>query len=863
MKKKIKMHMVGNAHLDPAWLWKWEEGYQETLSTCQAAVDRLKEYPEFVFIRGEAWVYKCVEDISPELFAEIKKYMRAGRWFAVNGWWVQSDGNIPCGEAFVRQALYGKKYFREKFGVDVNVGWCVDTFGQNAGLPQILKKSGYEYYVFKKPREIEKHLPASVFRWQGADGSEVLAFRVPSWAHGSYGIHIEDLGEHIRCNIDAVPEALEDGMCLFGVGNHGGGPTKKQIEYILKHRHFSDSCKLIFSHPQAYFDSIKRRRNALPVVRGELWYSSIGCYANHSGLKKLNRQCEHLLIAAERWATVAATLLNLKKGGTEIEDCWKLILLNQFHDIITCTCKEDVANDALEAYGQARQTARGITNKYIRLFAKNIDTRGPGIPFVVFNFSCWDRDEAVAIMPYLGIKWPEDHEILDEEGGPVESQIIPLDMALNGKRWLFKASVPALGYRVYRVVDRKEFSLSGRGGQPCPTERDGMHALLPARIAARNASGGGKALPAGQGCPALPKDESANMKLSVKKYSLENEFWRLHIDPATGWIDSLYDKTNKLETIAGAANVPVAIEDKSDTWAHHVNGYRGTKEKIKAESITLKEKGNLRSIINTRSSYKTSLVSTDVILYAGLDLIEFNVLVDWREKNTVLKLGFGAKVTDPCAVYQAPYGHIIRPCDGNEYPGQSWADLRGSVRLKGRATLYGLAVINDAKYSYSAEGNNLYVTVLRSPPYAYYEPFEIKDADYPFMDQGKQSFRFFLKPHLASAAANYDLTRLAEEVNMPLLVTPESVHDGKYPALHGFIEVTASTTSADIIKFAEHGKALIVRLHETCGKSDQAGVDLKFAGKSCKVKMAPNEIKTLRFDLSGRNSVSKTNLIEK
>jgi len=836
MKKKIKMHMVGNAHLDPAWLWKWEEGYQETLATCQAAVDRLREYPEFVFVRGEAWVYKCVEDISPELFAEIKKYIKTGRWFVVNGWWVQPDGNLPCGEAFVRQALYGKKYFMEKFGVDVNIGYCVDTFGQNAGLPQILKKCGYDCYVFKKPLEKDMHLPSSVFRWRGADGSEVLAFRVPSWAQGSYGIHIEDLGEHIKCNMDAVPKPLEDGMCLFGVGNHGGGPTKKQIEYILKHKHFSDSCELVFSHPKAYFDSIEKRKNKLPVVTGELWYSSIGCYANHSGLKKINRQCEHLLIAAERWATVAGTLLKIRGSDPEIEACWKRILLNQFHDIIPCTCKEDVADDALDAFGQARQAARGVINKYVRLFAKNIDTRGDGIAFIVFNFSFWDRTEAVPIMPYLGIKWPEDHEILDEQGKVVESQVIPLDMALNGKRWLFKASVPAMGYRVYRVVNRNALA---RAGQPCPTEQCG-----------------------GTGCPALPKFKSPDI-LKTGKCSIENKFWRLRVNPATGWIKSLYDKTNNLETIGSAANVPVVIKDKSDTWAHHVKGYTGKKEEIKAESVTVKEDGKLRSIINVRSRHNNSTISSDIILYAWSDLVEIRMIVDWREKNTVLKLGFGAKVAKPQAVYQIPYGHIIRPCDGNEYPGQCWVDLRGTAVMKGRGVPYGLAVINDAKYSYSAENNVLYLTVLRSPAYAYYEPFGIKDSDYPYMDQGKQSFRFFLRPHPVVAKTNYELARLAEEINMPLYLTPESVHEGKYPALNGLVKIKSATTAACIMKLSEDGRALILRLHETCGKRDRVRIFLKLINKRHEVKMAPCEIKTVRFELKNTKIVSETNLIEK
>jgi len=222
--------MVGNAHIDPAWLWRWQEGFSEVLASCRSALDRMNETPGFIFCRSSSITYKWIEQTDPEMFEEIRRRVAEGRWIIVNGWIEQPDCNIPSGESFVRQSLYGKRYFLDKFGVDVNIGYNVDSFGHSAGLPQILAKSGFKYYIFFRPGAREKTIPENIFWWEGPDGSRVLAVRPPRYYCTFVGE--DDMDEHIEIARDWRPEGLTNAICFYGVGNHGGGPTKRNLEFI-------------------------------------------------------------------------------------------------------------------------------------------------------------------------------------------------------------------------------------------------------------------------------------------------------------------------------------------------------------------------------------------------------------------------------------------------------------------------------------------------------------------------------------------------------------------------------------------------------------------------------------------------------
>ncbi|HOK29018.1 MAG TPA: alpha-mannosidase, partial [bacterium] len=291
MSKKFNLHMIGNAHIDPVWLWKWEEGLETTRATFKSAIDRLEEYPEFVFTASSACLYRWIEETDPELFEKIREKVKEGRWCITGGWWIEPDCNIPSGEALARQGLYGQKYFEEKFGVKAKVGYNPDSFGHNWMIPQILKKMGIDYYVFMRPGPHEKELPGDIFYWESPDGSKVLTYRIP-FSYATWG---KDVEKQVRKVAEKLDENISSLMCFYGVGDHGGGPTRENIENIIELNRREDIPELIFSSPDRYFERLVSEKREFPVVKDDLQHHASGCYSVLSWIKKTNRKLEHLL----------------------------------------------------------------------------------------------------------------------------------------------------------------------------------------------------------------------------------------------------------------------------------------------------------------------------------------------------------------------------------------------------------------------------------------------------------------------------------------------------------------------------------------------------------------------------------------
>jgi alpha-mannosidase len=257
------VHMIGNAHIDPVWLWRWQSGADEALATMASAADRCDKYSEFIFTRGEAWVYQQVEKVRPDLFARIRKLVERGQWHITGGQFVQPDLNLPTEVGLRRQVVHGQRYFRDRFGVTPTVGYNVDSFGHTASLPDILAGYGYTGYVFRRPEQHQVALPANTFVWQGISGGELVAFRI----NPGYVANFAELTGQVEIAIENADPELAHTMCFYGVGNHGGGPSKAMIEWILAHRRGFAGHELIFSTPQAFMDAIADKRDRLRGCR--------------------------------------------------------------------------------------------------------------------------------------------------------------------------------------------------------------------------------------------------------------------------------------------------------------------------------------------------------------------------------------------------------------------------------------------------------------------------------------------------------------------------------------------------------------------------------------------------------------------
>ncbi len=295
----MKVHLILNSHLDPVWLWRRSQGIDEVLGTARTACDLLELYPEIVITRGEMWFYEILETCDPSLFERVKSHVKSGRWQVVGGWYVQPDCNLTGAHIFEKHGEFGRRYFEDRFGLHVRTAFHVDSFGHTATLPDFLKKSGFENYVMMRPCEAEMHLPGNTFLWESPSGSRIRTFRISR----SYCTTGKDTETNLRANLDA---ALADAnpeighvMCFIGVGNHGGGPAKREIEWLNAHLHYRENVELVYSSPDRYFEEVAASGAELPVVNTELQHHAIGCYTAVSRIKREVRRTEQLLHQAD------------------------------------------------------------------------------------------------------------------------------------------------------------------------------------------------------------------------------------------------------------------------------------------------------------------------------------------------------------------------------------------------------------------------------------------------------------------------------------------------------------------------------------------------------------------------------------
>ena len=810
MSEQRTLHMIGNAHIDPVWLWQWPEGYQEVRATFASAIERMAEYPEFVFTCDSVLYLAWVEEHDPDLFAEIGKRIAEGRWQVVGGWWIEPDCNLPGGESFVRQALYAQRYLREKFDVTATVGCNVDPFGHNASLPQLLRKSGMDSYVFMRPGPHEMALPGPYFWWESPDGSRVLTYRIPH----EYCSSGADLGYQVDKSLAQLPPDAPELMVFYGVGNHGGGPTKANLDSIRRLDATDGLPRLRCGGPRAYFDELVAGSTEIPVHAGELQHHAVGCYSAHSGVKRWNRRAENLLARAEKWATIATVVAGVDYPRAELGQAWRQVLFNQFHDTLGGAAIEPAYEDSRDQYGHAVSLAGEVFNRAVQSITRRIDIPAePDMtPLVVVNPHPWrlraDVEFEFGGFPAFGAR------AVDDAGEPVGVQRTRSKATVNGwrRRLVLAADVPPLGYRLYRLY------------------------------------------PAGDD-PGAPGVEATDTRL-------ENEFVAIELDPDTGWVRGLRDKVGDVELAGGVelagAGHAVVIDDASDTWGHRVRAYDKVDGRFAVRSTRLVEHGPVRSVLRVVSEYGASELVEEYVLGARDRHVEVRVRLDWHERQKLLKLRFPTAVERGEATFEIPYGHLVRPADGSEEAAQAWVDVSGALPGGRRG---GLAVLNDGKYGHDVLGGDIGITAVRSPVYAWHEPKELDpDELYTYQDQGTQEFTVRLVPH-AGDWRDADVVALAAELNQPAFPLLESCHDGDLPQARSFMSVSGAAVLPSVLKVAEDGaEAVVVRAYETAGRGGEATIEV--LGRSVTAAFGPAEIKTFRIPRDPSEPVVETDMIE-
>ncbi|NUR97833.1 MAG: alpha-mannosidase [Kribbellaceae bacterium] len=809
MTSRGPLHMIGNAHIDAVWLWQWQEGYQEVRATFRSALDRMDEYPDYVFTADSVAYFSWIAEHDPGLFDRIRKRVAEGRFEIVGGWWVEPDCNLPGGEAFVRHALYSQRWLAEHLGVIATVGCNVDPFGHNATLPQLLSKSRLDSYAFLRPQAHERELPGQKFWWESADGSRVLAYRIPHEYCSPGG----EISGHVTKALQQLPVTTEPLMVFYGVGNHGGGPTIENIESINQLAQRDLYPEMFPSTMRRFFDEA-RTVDGLPVHPTELQPHAIGCYAAHSGVKRQNRLAEQALLAAEKWSTIASTVSGMPDATAELGHAWKQVLFNQFHDIAAGTAIEPAYDDARDQLGEAKSIAARLANRSIQSIARQIDIPAEAamVPVAVFNPHAWPVSTTVELE--LGYPAPlrgaiELREGLD--GRLLDVQEVRSAATANGRRRIaFRASVPALGYQLFTM----------RSG-------DGSYHLGAA---------------------------------ADDRLTLDNGIVHAEVDRRTGWLKKLAagDGPNLL-----ASGVPHAqvIDDDTDTWSHGVRSLWKSGGAFKVQRVRRLADGPVRQLIRVESAYGGSRLVEEFVLDAGSAAIEVRVTVDWRERLKALKLCFPFAIADSVATHEIPYGSLVREQNREEVPSHAWVDVSGNDG--------GVAVLNDGKYSFAVDGTAdgrsvLAMTAVRSPVYAWHDPRVLDDEGvYEYLDQGIQHFTYRLLPHRGDWRAA-GVVRRAAELNQPATPLIECFHDGPLPSSESYLDVKGSDQIVvSVVKRAEDNDgATILRAYETAGTAAEVTIDVPFLGRSIETSFGPYEVKTLRVPADAAAGATEVDLIE-
>ena len=658
---RVVVHMVGNAHIDPVWLWNWQAGVDEALATFRSAADRCDEYPEFIYTRGESWLYAQVEELDPPLFARVRKLVEKGQWHISGGQFLQPDVNAPTEMGLRRQIEHGRRWFRDRFGVEPDIGYNLDSFGHPATLPDILRDMGYRAYVFHRPKPVQVELPGPAFRWRGSGGGEVLAFRIIP----GYTTLGEDLTGHVRQAVEHADPRVGHAMCFYGVGNHGGGPTKADIEFILDHRLAFDGVELLFSTPQAFFDAIEPKRDVLPLVTKELQRTFPGCYSVMHDVKQAQRHGEHLLQhASDAVASFSADAAALDR---KLDAAWEDLLFTAFHDILAGTSIPSAWGSVRAMQGRARIAAEEVLVSTTRTWARENLPDVNHQQLIVMNSSGRDRTEYVEVEPWLDMDPWGDRWLSDMQGDPVAYQVLQPEAPQITSRLLVPVDVPM---------------------------RSALHLLVR------------------DDPPSSPR-ATPNGDLQVDPSGISNG--SLDVRMGSEGVERVRYRGADL---LGQGGIGLHLrQDSTDTWTFHTDRFtEPVTERFRGGGWSVEEEGPLRARLRTEGRLGTSRVLWTVDLYRHEPRLRMRLEVNFDERHTLLQMPIALTGSPTRWLSALAGGEVERELGEIEWPVQGWS--RVDVQPAGGEPVE-LALLTQDAYSLRCGGDTWQWTLLRSPRMAW------------------------------------------------------------------------------------------------------------------------------------------------
>jgi alpha-mannosidase len=779
----------------------------------------MDRFPDYTYAQDQAVVFDRVEQYYPDLFKAIVQKAKTGNFVPVSSGWVQTDENVVDGESLVRQFLYGQKYSKDKFGHYIRAAWQPDVFGHPVSMPQIAKKAGVEFYLFNRPHDPSR---PPVIWWQGIDGTRVLGYTTP----GEYTQPMDHEHTTVLGMKNADRAAIKNILVLYGMGDHGGGPNPNDVAGIAKLNASAGDVRVKTTNVADYIDLLLTEKKDFPIYDKEMNPVFPGCYTTQVDMKRHNRQAEQLLLEAEKLSELAVFFdYRDYYPNRDITEAWKIALLNQAHDLAAGSGIGPIYADAARQYQEVFERGNRALNFSLQNLGLQVDTRGEGVPVVVYNSQSWDRSDLV-ITEVSALSLPlRMVAVHGEEAVPVQVLKPP---AKAGSRetatvTFVAQKVPQMGLKLYRLIPE-------------------------------TASG---------------KASAASLQVGSKPQPyVQNEFFRVELNPETGYIARLFDRVNNREAFHGEANFLTAWEDTAEQAKRVSAEYAGPAWDIgltgkkwdvgKAAQIEITEQGPVRATVRVVHRFKDSEFTQEISLVAGVPRIDVAMSTDWYERATFLKAGFPINVSSTKVAAEIPYGVIEREQTGNEMVMGKWVDISDAS--------YGVAILNNGRNGFDAKDNVIHLSVIRGPW-----------APDPRADEGEHSFAYSIYPHRGGwREGKVELQALA--FNSPLVALQEPAHaspqeqwagkTGGLPDSFSFVKTNSDHVILYAMKQMEgfYDTDAILRFFECEGREGEVSIQLPRSvraletnlledvvlgpvgeGETIRFQMKPWEIKTLRL----------------
>lgn len=826
------LHLICNAHIDPVWLWDMEEGISAAISTFRMAAAFCEEYQGFVFNHNEVVLYEWIEEQEPELFARIQRLVKEGKWHIMGGWYLQPDCNMPAGESFIRQMEMGRSYFQEKFGVTPTTAINFDPFGHSRGLVQLMAKAGFDSYLFCRPGQGDCPLPADDFIWAGFDGSKVMAHR-----EGSYGTLMGEAGRKIREWLDkeGKQENQLSGCVLWGVGNHGGGPSRIDLEDIGKIAEHSEEWQILHSSPEKYFAERKRldEENGIsePVWENDLNAWAVGCYTSQIRIKQKHRQLEGELTVTEKMLSQAAARGLLVYPEKELMEAQKALAFCEFHDILP---------------GSSIQS---VEEQGIRLLDHGLEIAGKWKKRAFFALLAGQEKAAEGEYPIL---------IYNPHPYPVEGDFT-CEFQLANQNWSEKYAMPVIfenGRELPCQVEKEScnMNLDWR-------KRVTFHAAL--KPASMNRFSTKIKMLDKKPVPALQADDT-------DVFVFETKSLYVAINKKTGLLDAY--RVNGVPYLKQGACALRVMKSDCDPWGMNRHSYReetgcftlmdeeegswysgvsnerhgGTKATI--PSVRIIESGAVRSVVEAVFCYGHSQACVRYSIPAQGNAVRVDLRVNWAEKGSFLKLEIPTVFSEAAAYSETAYGVMEQKQDGEEKVFQRWCGLWNADRDRA------LTVINGGNYGVDFMDSAMRISLLHSAVYSAHpigdRPLLVQDRFLPYIDQGEREFSFVLEGGCAKERRE-NITReavLFAESPVVIPAFPSGEGDGADSAV--VLDNPAVTLGAWRKLYGQD--AYLLRLFESTGEEQRTLVRLPLLGLAYETVMKPFEVKTLKLSLQDK-----------